>query len=357
MNNDISPSIVDNRIKYNIIQVFRFIAAFMVLVLHSTYYISERLQIGFNLYHQGANGVRLFFAISGFVMIVSSENLVKNVKGWKIFAIKRIIRIVPIYWILTTFKLFVLIFASSVILHANLNIGYIIKSYFFIPASNVDGSLSPLLGVGWTLNFEMFFYLMFTIALAFKIKPLIFLSFIFIPLSIMSIFKTDEWNSLRFYANPIVLDFLYGMVAGELILKGKKLYKKWAIPIILLGLMYLFLPRLDMFSVIYNYDNITFGVASFCVVFGGASIENQYGILMPKWLIYLGGASYSLYLIHPIIGPIAPTVLNLLNLKFTSFSILISLVLAILFGTLFYKYCEKPITQFLSKLLRKYKFI
>ena len=90
-------------------------------------------------------------------MIISSENLKDNLRGWKIFAVKRIIRIVPIYWIITAVKLLAVIFATSFVLHAQLDFVYILKSYFFIPAMNAEGKLNPLLGVGWTLNFEIFF--------------------------------------------------------------------------------------------------------------------------------------------------------------------------------------------------------
>lgn len=343
--------------KYDIIQVLRFIAALMVIILHSTFYTSERLKIDLPLYHQGANGVRLFFAISGFVMILSSENLKEKTGGWKNFAIKRIIRIVPIYWIITSYKLLALIFASSLIYHATLDPFYILKSYFFIPAINVEGSYSPLLGVGWTLNFEMFFYLMFTIALAFRVNTIAFLSMIFIPLSVLSIYKTAHWPDISFYANPIVLDFLYGMIAAKLILNGKKLIQIIAVPIILLGLLYLFLPEMQAIIGRYANNNIIIGIAAFLVVYGAASIENLYSRKMPAWLIYLGGASYSLYLIHPIIAPLSPTLLKLLHLRLPLLSVLMSIIIAIIAGTIFYKFCENPLTQFLSKWAKKRKLI
>ena len=335
--------------KYDIIQVFRFVAALMVIILHSTFYASERLSSSFGLYNQGANGVRLFFVISGFVMILSSENLKNKPGGYKIFAIKRIIRIVPIYWIITTYKLLVLIFASTLILHAKLDALFILKSYFFIPALNIDGSFSPLLGVGWTLNFEMFFYLMFTIALALRINTLAFLSLIFIPLSILSFYKNDHWPDARFYANPIVLDFLYGMIIAKLILNGKKVTQAVAPIMITLGLIILFVPAVKQLGDIAS-NTFVIGIAGFLVIYGAASIENSCGSKMPAWLIYLGGASYSLYLIHPIVAPFSPTILKYLHIKLVYLSIIMSVVSAVIAGTLFYKYCEKPLTKFTTKL-------
>lgn len=344
--------------KYDTIQIFRFIAALMVIILHSTYYTYERLNAGITIYNQGAHGVRLFFVISGLVMVLSSENLKGKANGWKIFSIKRIIRIVPIYWIIMTYKLFVLIFASSLVYHTKMDIGYILKSYFFIPALNVDGKLSPLLGVGWTLNFEMFFYLMFTIALAFQINTILLMSLIFIPLSVLSFYSNNTWPDFRFYANPIVLDFLYGMIAGQLILSDKKLPKIIAFPIIFIGLLYLFFPKNDILisSGLYTNENFIIGIVAFLVIYSCASIENM-GASKPAWLIYLGGASYSLYLIHPVVAPIVPSLLKVVNLKWSILSVVLSVLFAIAAGTVFYKYCETPITKFFSAWAKKRKLI
>jgi peptidoglycan/LPS O-acetylase OafA/YrhL len=84
------------------------------------------------------------------------------------FTIKRLIRIVPMYWIATTIKVAALIAAPAVVLHATLDPSRIIMSYFFLPSVTPDGRWEPILGVGWTLVFEMFFYLLFAVALFVK---------------------------------------------------------------------------------------------------------------------------------------------------------------------------------------------
>jgi peptidoglycan/LPS O-acetylase OafA/YrhL len=343
--------------KYEIIQAFRFIAAFMVIILHSTFYTSERLDPNGPIYAQGHNGVRLFFVISGFVMIVSSESLKKLTWGWKIFAEKRILRIVPIYWIITSYKLLVLVFASTLVYHAKIDVDYILKSYFFIPAKNIDGEMSPLLGVGWTLNFEMFFYFLFAVALAFRVNAIAFLSAIFIPVALLSILKTPASPDISFYADPIIIDFLFGMIAAKLILSSKKIPSALSIAFIITGLLYLFLPKIEAISSLYVFDKIAAGIASFMVIYGGVCLEKNLRNKIPSWLIYLGGASYSLYLIHPISAPLVPAVLNFLHLKWTWLSIVLSILTSLTAGTLFYKYCEKPLTQYLSRRIRKPKTV
>ncbi|WP_162996546.1 acyltransferase family protein [Mucilaginibacter celer] len=340
-----------NPLQFNSIQVFRFVAALMVIVCHSSFYTNERLAKGSYIYGQGANGVELFFVISGFVMIISSQGFVSVKGGWKTFAVKRIIRIVPIYWLITTFKLLLLLKTSGVVLHSQLDFWLALKSYLFIPALNMDGEYRPLYGVGWTLNMEMFFYLLFGIALAFKLKPVRFLASLFIPLAILSQFKKPGWPDVAFYADPIVLDFIYGMIAAKLILKGYKIPSQIAIVFIVIGLLYLFVPVAVIFPG-YQVNQITFGLAAFLIVYGGASVDGT-AIQFSRWAVYLGAASYSLYLIHPSVAPLIPTILNKLGYKQPLMSVVLSVIMAVFVGVLFYRFFEMPLTNFFKRLMKK----
>src|SRR5271156_3493356 len=67
------------------LQVLRVMAAVLVLITHSGFYASERLDRSFTYWETGAAGVDLFFVISGFVMVYSSVNLIGNPKGWLVF--------------------------------------------------------------------------------------------------------------------------------------------------------------------------------------------------------------------------------------------------------------------------------
>ncbi|MEO3408158.1 acyltransferase [Mucilaginibacter sp. CAU 1740] len=344
--------LVSNKpLQFNSIQVFRFIAALMVIICHSSFYTSERLAKGSYIYGQGANGVELFFVISGFVMIISSQNLINLKNGWKTFAVKRVIRIVPIYWIITTIKLLLLLKTSGVVLHSQLNFWLAIKSYFFIPALNIDGEYRPLYGVGWTLNMEMFFYLLFTIALAFKWRPITFLALFFIPLAVLSYYKQPGWPAVAFYADPIVLDFLYGMIAAKLILQGYKIPGGIAIACIIGGLLYMFVP-VDVLPVKYPVNEFTTGLAAFVIIYSGASIDGGERELW-RWPVYLGTASYSLYLIHPTVAPLIPTVLSKFNYKMPLLSVALSVLSANVAGALFFRFCEVPVTEFFKRLLKK----
>lgn len=344
--------------KFNTIQSFRFIAAFMVLILHNILYTSERLvDAGYN-YEPGNNGVDLFFTISGFVMIWASQKLIGRPDGWKEFGWKRILRVVPIYWLITTFKLLVMLKSPEVALHSKIDVVFILKSYFFIPAKNPDSMFMPFYGVGWTLNFEMFFYLMFAIALALKIKPLPFLACIFIPLGALSFFVTPQWpDALAFYANIRVLNFLYGLIAATLILNNKLISGKFAAAFIVVGLLAITIPHLYGGVSIPQFNFIAVGIATFLIVYGGACIEPYIGSKIPGWLIYWGTASYSLYLIHPTASPVGPTIMKKLNIIQPIPSIVLGMSISLIAAVIFYNFCEKPLTKLLSKLTADKKHI
>jgi peptidoglycan/LPS O-acetylase OafA/YrhL len=340
-----------SRKNFDSIQLFRFLAALAVIICHSSFYASERLVPGSYIYHEGSAGVSLFFVISGFVMIVSSEKLINKVGGWREFVVKRIVRIVPIYYLITTFKLIVLITATSLILHSELDSLLILKSYLFIPALNVDNEFRPLYGVGWTLNFEMFFYLLFALCLAFKFKPIPTLSIIFGLLASASFFKTPDWSDWSFYADPIVLNFVYGMVAAKLIVKGRLMPTFISVGIVVVGLIYMFVPRVGILSD-FKINTWIGGLSSFLVVYGGASMDFKPRVKIYPWLIYLGGASYSLYLIHPTISPMVPALLKRVGAYSTLASIPLSVALSLIAGTVFYKFIEVPLTKWCSDRVR-----
>lgn len=321
----------------------------MVIIYHSTIYTSERLTSNFPRYEQGGiYSIILFFTISGFVMVVSSENLRFQPSGWRTFALKRIVRIVPIYWIMTTFKLIMLLIGTSFSLNSGIDPLFIVKSYLFIPAINSKGLYFPLYSVGWTLNYEMFYYFLFTISLVLRLNPIVFLSIIFIPLSILS-FRNFEWPGLSFYFDPIILNFLLGMIAAKLVLKKIYFFKASGLPVIVISLLYLFVPKAGLLTDFFPNNLMALYLASFFIVYAAASIEGTYKTFIPKWIILLGSASYSLYLVHPLVAPLAPVLLNWFNLQLPWLSVFFGVLMSLGVGTLFYKLCENPLTHFISK--------
>src|ERR1041385_2180302 len=116
----------------------------------------------YNFFKVGAPGLDLFFVISGFVMVYSSERLFGRADAPRIFMLRRIARIVPLYWAMTLVVLaYFLLAHGRDMLFALYPPGNILASFLFYPYPRGDGALVPLHALGWTLNYEMFFYVVF----------------------------------------------------------------------------------------------------------------------------------------------------------------------------------------------------
>jgi exopolysaccharide production protein ExoZ len=81
-----------------------------------------------------------------------------------VFFLRRLIRIVPLYWAMTTAYLVFFLVAYIDLAAANISLGTIIASFVFLPYPKPDATMFPLHMLGWTLNYEMFFYVIFASA-------------------------------------------------------------------------------------------------------------------------------------------------------------------------------------------------
>lgn len=323
------------------IQALRILAAVLVLVTHAGFYASERLSPGFRYWDRGATGVELFFVISGFVMVYSSTKLIHQRDGWLTFSERRVVRIVPMYWLATTVKVVVMVLTAGLVLHAQLRAVPVITSYLFLPSRNPDGELRPLLGVGWTLNFEMFFYLLFALALLLRKNVYWFIGPILVALSIASYFVTPGWPAASFYVDRIVLDFLWGMLIGRMFVRGVR-QPGWLVwPALVLGFLFLLVIPDTQWKV------PVIGMAAGLIVWATAVLEPQLSRI-PRWVLYLGDASYVIYLFHPMIAPAVPTLLMKAHLRDPLLSVGCSIALALVVGSAIHQWIELPVTELLK---------
>ncbi|MDE5885514.1 MAG: acyltransferase [Oscillospiraceae bacterium] len=112
----------------------------------------------------GGYAVTLFYLLSGFLTVMSSEH------STKYFLRKRIIKLLPLYYSMTLVA-YVLATIKPEWFHTiQANVPNLIKSLLFIPYTNPNGFVRPVLDVGWYLNLEVFYYIVFWIALKISYK-------------------------------------------------------------------------------------------------------------------------------------------------------------------------------------------
>ena len=197
------------------IQALRAIAALLVVADHTLLNVVHdqsptMTQLAGRL---GSAGVYLFFVISGFIMVHICWKTFGQKRAAVDFLRRRVIRIVPLYWFAT-----IAAFAYhrvSATHGANADLSELLYSLAFIPHANNEGLWEPVLPQGWTLNYEMMFYLIFALSLFLpRHMALPALGLTLAAIVIAGPIMPNE--ALQYLASPIVLWFLFGVGLGTI---------------------------------------------------------------------------------------------------------------------------------------------
>ncbi len=298
-----------------------------------------------------ASGVDIFFVISGFIMLVTSRNSTPGE-----FMLRRIIRVVPLYWILTTLLAVVVLWHPEFFRTTIFTASYYLESLFFIPFANPGHGweVAPLLVPGWSLNLEMLFYCIFALALfAAKGRRLLLTGIVLFGLVIAArVFRNAyEYRQWLFLGDFRVLEFWMGMCVGELFLRGKlRISAGVSATILGCGFVAIFW-RLDFLGLTRGdllQNIITNALPATLIVFGAVALEQSRKVPAIRPLLFLGNASYSLYLSHLFFLGAARVVWLRLGLGHDGFffaaGFLIFCALLVVAGTaLIYRFVERPL--------------
>ncbi len=343
------------------IQILRAVAALMVVVDHcgiETSRLAASLGQGplFDEVPWGA-GVQLFFAISGFIMVATTASSFGSGAAAADFMRRRLIRIVPLYWLVTTGALAVALLAPRLSKAPPGDYLYIVASYLFIPYTRLGGDVRPLATPGWTLNLEMLFYVVFAVALLFPRRRGLTLVFGALGLLVAAqVAGILPGTALNFWGDPIVLGFLFGVAAGIVYVNGLRLTMLSATLLTVVGFIGLFHAQIPGLA----EDNIWLRLAAVipaaAIVFAFAlapQVDESRRLWWPALLI--GDASYSLYLLHEfLLRPLhivwAKTVLGIVPLWVF---IPVGIAIAVAASLALYWLFEKPVTRALNALSRK----
>jgi peptidoglycan/LPS O-acetylase OafA/YrhL len=333
------------------IQVLRAAAACSVVFVHAV----GRTHIGWpesaatypvEFARVGHAGVDLFFVISGFLMAyLHREHF--GVEGTpRKFIVRRLARILPIYWLLAGLALAIAVVAPQLMSNGrSLDWAWVLGNFLFVPWPDQAGNVDRLLIVGWTLDYEMLFYMLFTLALFFR-RGLALLIAMMITLFITGWVTQPGHPVLTWITNRLLLEFLAGVAVAWVVYRFPRCPKPAAMAVIVLGIAGLLLPAL------FVETNLVWmrGLSCTLIVLGTVWLQAECSGVVGRWLVVAGDASYSIYLTQVFS---LPALVVLWKLTRTTppapLAMVILLVGATAAGVLFWRVIERPMTEALKR--------
>lgn len=278
------------------LQILRFFAASLVVWLH---WAGLTSRTGFNLptFGIGMFGVDIFFVLSGFVMAMVVNTRAGDRLSPGGFFGKRLLRLLPLYWLLTVSLFFASTLVPGVIAESP-PIVELIQSLFFIPYMRDTGLMRPVLFLGWTLNYEIFFYGCFALSLHFP-KPTLIVVLALFGLVLSGMLFQPGSVIGQFYTDPVLLEFAAGIMCFK-VWNVLKPGTGWAGAVICASGGVFSVLLFQMYPPGEYHRIIPFIIPAFCIVLGAALTPSLQGRIVTGFIL-LGDASYAIYLIHPYV--------------------------------------------------------
>jgi peptidoglycan/LPS O-acetylase OafA/YrhL len=312
------------------IQQLRGIAVLLVVLFHMTTKLRDNglWDYGFSI---GMSGVDIFFTISGFIMMLISD----RERKFTTFIVKRAIRIYPVYLIVAS--VFIAVFYTFPGISNSHNLD---KKFSLLNTLTLFPIDNNIVMVGWTLSYELFFYIVFALCMQLSLRKEIS-----IPLVILLSFIFGSAINNEFLSNTVIFEFVLGVFSYQ-IYKKSFLPKNAVMNLMVIG-----------FSIGWMYFSPV-GVRFYDLGIPSFLIFNSYLILFRNaskgLLSMIGDASYSIYLTHLL----SISAIFLIGHKFVGISnptiLYVSmLVTALISGVIFNLYVEKPIINYLNSKFKK----
>lgn len=291
-------------------------------------------------FETGAAGVDVFFVISGFVMwTVTSRRPTKPGS----FLVDRLTRIAPPYMLLTIATYLVAKYIPGAFPNMRTNLSDMILSALFIPHKDLYGSAFPLIVPGWTLTYELFFYLLFAGALLAPVRRRAWIctAAISLLIGVGSLIQSD-FAAVETYTNPLLLEFAAGLWLGVAYNAERLTSARWGGVSLLAGLSAF--VAWEFLSGVQPGGSraIVWGVPALLIVAGLLTIERRHGLRRSPLLLLLGNASYSLYLVNVFV--VAAT-WRVMSHQWLPGYFLAAMIASTVVGVACWRTVERPVTQ------------
>ena len=340
------------------VQALRAVAAIMVLAYHlhaveGKYFSEHAVPDALGVF--GTSGVDLFFVISGFIMAAMSGDKFGNLQNSLEFLRRRTLRIYPIYWFYSLIVLSILLSAPHLVNASSGHQADILTSFTLLPSQTL-----PLLLQGWTLTYEMFFYLVFAMMIAVSSKQsigalLAVWAFTTALLAVLFPGARNESATLNVISNPLVFEFIAGcfcaLIWRSIPRSASALIFAATIASIILALL---ISDQTSPEIVIQWRAAYFGIPSFLLVLSAVLAEKRFGVVAPRIMQIIGDASYSIYLSHILIISAVGRIWAIVFPAHTFlWGTLCGFAAATVFGWISFRIIETPLNLTLKKLFAR----
>jgi len=324
------------------LQLLRFVAAAFVVLSH--------VRLEFKLEAFGYFGVDIFFAISGFIIYHVTRGNTEH------FLAKRLIRIVPLYWTGTLALTAIALLAPHILNNGQTaSAARIFTSLFFLPFWTAAHDFQPLLSFGWTLNYEMLFYLIFYVAMLISHRHrFLVCSALLIALALSQSVAVPN-SAHAFWSGTIIIEFIYGMGIAVLIERTRFLSLARTPLLVAAAAMAMYCYLLFPATGFLDDDSVRvvmIGIPSMLLVLLILSCEVSTRRLpeqVTRAISFLGDLSFSTYIFHAYVMAVLKRVTGQhMNVYF--YAVLV-LACTSLVATAIFLIVEKPSRTYLTSLL------
>jgi peptidoglycan/LPS O-acetylase OafA/YrhL len=345
--------------RYPALQILRGIAASAVVANHVWHSpengvgLRDILRIG-DLAHLG---VMAFFCLSGMLMVLTTRQATPGARPAALFLRARVERIYPVYVLWLSILLAMIVAAaaagSGFLRHLWVRVwpDAVIRNYLLLPG--LPGERNGMfIGQAWTLVYEMYFYVVFAACLLFFNGTRLLVALcVVIGVPVLAAWVTGfhaerlSWVNIDYIVtDPLVLNFIMGGIFGawlkghsrhsaDLPLAGRPM-PQWLFVAAALAISLAPMPFLPSF--VHNLGSVALLIAMTFLVVRPNRITRA--------LVYLGDASYSIYVSHIVFSVSAWQVERRLPLPTDAVGVLLT-AMAIVVGCLSYSLFERQVTD------------
>lgn len=334
-----------NSEKINTLQAGRALAALGVVVHHAASSAVDFIgafpaKLG-QVLEYGWIGVDFFFVLSGFIIYHTTRGKSDGLQGARIYARSRATRIFIPYLPIGIFMVLIYTFLPS--LSGSDRAWSALASLTLLPVGN------PALSVAWTLQHEIVFYAIFALGFFTGQLRLTIAAWSVAILAAMVLGGHDMWVPLKVILAPINLEFMFGM--GCAVLVSQRSPQPVGAFLALAAVAFILWAALSFSRTMSPLAAL--GIAALLVPIVRSERRGQ--IRVPAWLLYLGEASYAIYLVHnPLLSVTTRLAARVRIMSDVYVATILGIIVAVCVGCLYYSLVEKPAR---SLVLRKFRHV